>query len=179
MTEHDDTVAGLESELRSLQLRAPSARLMEMLAAELTAAGGSVEARSGRAVVQPVETRWAGWTRIVLPIAAAVVFGVLALHQPSPASLSSTDAMEEARLHSGKVTPQDQPYNTLYKPVRAENWAYDSTDEGVVTLPDGTPARQLRSRYVDTITWSNASSTAQLKWSVPREEIRLIPIRAY
>jgi hypothetical protein len=40
---------------------------------------------------------------------------------------------------------------------------------------DDTSARQVRARYVDTYTWKNPRSNASLKWSVPRDEVRVIP----
>jgi hypothetical protein len=49
-------------------------------------------------------------------------------------------------------------------------------DEGLVTLADGTPARRVRSSYVDTITWKNPRNNASLRWSVPREEVRVVPV---
>jgi hypothetical protein len=45
-----------------------------------------------------------------------------------------------------------------------------------VTLADGTPARRVRQSYVDKITWENPRSNASLVWSVPREEVRVVPV---
>ena len=42
---------------------------------------------------------------------------------------------------------------------------------------DGTPARRVRARYLDTYTWRNPATNASLKWSVPRDEIRVLPAR--
>jgi hypothetical protein len=62
-----------------------------------------------------------------------------------------------------------------FKPVAAQDVLYAARDEGYVRLGDGTPAHRLRESYVDTITWENPSSHASLRWSVPRDEIRVIP----
>ena len=62
------------------------------------------------------------------------------------------------------------------KPVAAENVLISATDEGLVTLEDGTRARRERLQYVDTITWKNARTNASLTWRVPREEVRVVPI---
>lgn len=62
------------------------------------------------------------------------------------------------------------------KPVAAENVLYAASDEGLVTLDDGTTARQERLSYVDTITWKNPLTRASLTWSVPREEVRVVPV---
>jgi len=45
-----------------------------------------------------------------------------------------------------------------------------------VTLDDGTTARRLRQSYLDRITWKNPETNASLVWSVPREEIRVVPV---
>ena len=49
-------------------------------------------------------------------------------------------------------------------------------DEGLVTLEDGTPARRARLQFVDTITWKNPRTNSSLRWSVPREEVRIVPV---
>jgi hypothetical protein len=66
-----------------------------------------------------------------------------------------------------------------YKPVSSEKYVYGSRDDGLVILDDGTTARRLSRRYVDTITWRNPQTNASMRWSVPREEIQVIPISAY
>ena len=45
-----------------------------------------------------------------------------------------------------------------------------------VTLADGTPARRERIQFVDTITWRNPRTNASLTWTVPREEVRVVPV---
>ncbi|WP_415908306.1 hypothetical protein [Oleiharenicola sp. Vm1] len=62
-----------------------------------------------------------------------------------------------------------------YRPVKAANVLYDLQDEGPVLLEDNTPARRIRARYVDTYTWKNPATNASLKWSVPRDEVRVMP----
>ena len=62
-----------------------------------------------------------------------------------------------------------------YRPVKAANVLYDLQDEGPVLLEDNTPARRVRARYVDTYTWKNPATNASFKWSVPRDEVRVLP----
>jgi hypothetical protein len=64
----------------------------------------------------------------------------------------------------------------VLKPVAGENVLYSARDEGLVVLEDGTPARRERLQFVDTITWKNPRTNASLKWTVPREEVRIVPI---
>jgi hypothetical protein len=63
-----------------------------------------------------------------------------------------------------------------FKPVAAENLLVEARDEGYVTLDDGTTARRVRRSYVDTITWQDPRTNASLVWSVPREEVRVVPV---
>jgi hypothetical protein len=74
---------------------------------------------------------------------------------------------------SAPVTATPTP---AYKPVSAENLLYAQSDEGLVTLADGTTARRYRSSYVDTITWKDPRTQASLRWSVPRTEERVVPV---
>jgi hypothetical protein len=37
-----------------------------------------------------------------------------------------------------------------------------------------TLTRRVRARYLDTYTWKNPTTNASLRWSVPRDEIRLV-----
>ena len=66
--------------------------------------------------------------------------------------------------------------DALLKPVAAENVLVSASDEGLVTLEDGTPARRERLQFVDTITWKNPRTNSSLRWSVPREEVRIVPV---
>ena len=102
------------------------------------------------------------WAWAALPLAAALV-GVVLLKDKAAVA---------------PVAPALAPARTLttYKPVSAQNLLYDSRDEGLVTLADGTTARRYRSSYVDTITWKNPGTQASLRWSVPRTEERVVPV---
>jgi hypothetical protein len=88
-----------------------------------------------------------------LPAAAAVAMGIF-LSRSAPSARASA----------------------AFRPVAAENILYATNDEGYVTLEDGTPARRVRTHYVDTITWKNPDGRASLRWTVPREEIRVVPV---
>src|SRR3954469_21743401 len=150
----DNEFEQLEAELKSLPLAAPSAALRERIGRDLAA-----PRRHGPA---PIVWFWAA----ALPAAAALALGIGTtmrrdLSQPT-----------EPR-RSVVVAPGHRP---VLKPIAAENVLYSATDEGLVTLADGTRARRERLNYVDTITWTNPRTNASLKWSVPREEIRVVPV---
>jgi hypothetical protein len=76
-------------------------------------------------------------------------------------------------LNFNNAKPQ---FTAAFKPVAAENLLLDASDEGYTTLADGTPARRVRRSYIDTITWQDPRTNASLTWSVPREEVRVIPV---
>jgi hypothetical protein len=63
------------------------------------------------------------------------------------------------------------------RPVEAQETLQSAREEGWVTLDDGTKARQLRLRYLETVRWSDGHRT--LTWTQPREELRILPVAAY
>jgi hypothetical protein len=164
----DDDLNDLENELRRLRPRAVSPRLLASLTADLDAAAPVTPFRPAEAGVMPI----GDWIRWALPIAAAFVFGVLAARFPQ-----GVDNDRHPGANAGEVVSVDDA--PAYKPVSAEKVVYGARDEGVVILDDGTTARRLSNHYVDTITWRNPRTNASMRWSVPREEIRVIPISAY
>lgn len=99
------------------------------------------------------------WMWSAVPAAAALIIAFTLAQRNALPGVVEADA-----------TPQ-------FRPVSAENVLYSAQDEGPVTLADGTLARRVRSSYVDTITWENPRNNASLRWSVPREEIRIVPVR--
>lgn len=104
---------------------------------------------------------------------------------PAPAFAGTTPAVVETAAPTGRTEPHSATVGEsrmlaavtpdVYRPVKAANLLYDLKDEGPVFLEDSTPARRVRARYVDTYTWRNPATNASLKWSVPREEVRVMP----
>lgn len=146
----DEEIDAFEAELKALVPIAPSRTLEQRIAADLAPA-------SRRAPVW----RWGAFA--ALPVAAAVA---LVLTLPRPTTSTSPAALKP-----------DNPAADVLKPVAAENVLYAARDEGVVTLADGTAARRERLNFVDTITWQNPRTHASLTWSIPREEVRVVPVR--
>ena len=144
----DDDLQQLEAELKNLRPAAPSVALRTRVQRELAPAGSPV-----------ARMRSSWWWLAALPAAAAVAL-VFVLKSRPPAGSGSPVAV---------TTP-------VFKPVTAQNVLYAADDEGLVTLDDGTPARRERLHFVDTITWRNPRTNASLIWSVPREEVRIVPV---
>ena len=175
----DESFQDLESELKSLQLRAPSPRLQArvehgLLTAETPAASGRTRYATATNLTS---WKWFGWRAAGLAAACAVlaVFGLRRISQPVPPD-STIAASPLASVHSPvRSKPVTSGPTDRYQPVAASNVLYDLKDEGLVREGGDAPARRLRYRYLDTYTWKDPRSNASLKWSVPRDEIRVIP----
>jgi hypothetical protein len=157
----DDELQQLEAELKQLEPSAPPRELVARLERELNC--------------EPVRRPLAGlrWLWVALPAAAAIAM-VLVQFSGSPKPILVPLGNTISTAHSLVIAAA--PNETPLKPVAAENVLISATDEGLVTLDDGTQARRERLQYVDTITWKNARTNASLTWRVPREEVRVVPI---
>ncbi len=155
----DDELQQLETELKKLRPVPPPA----VLHARLHQALGPTVARAA-AVAGPGPRSRFPWWWAALPAAAALalVVSLKLRNQPAAAPLSAPAPLAAT--------------GGMFKPVEARNVLFSARDEGLVTLDDGTPARRERLQFVDTITWRNPRTNASLTWSVPREEVRVVPV---
>lgn len=156
----DDELQQLEAELKQLRPLAPSRGLTARIAAELSETGEPVE-----------RTRPQWWAWIVLPAltASAAALALVFFMSPPAAVRPPSAAVAATRPPVPATTP-------AFKPVSAENVLLAAKDEGLVTLADGSAARRVRQSYIDTIVWKDPRSQASLRWSVPREEERVVPV---
>lgn len=150
----DDELQTLEMELKQLRPAQPAPALVCRIEGELVVS---------RRAVWRVPWLWG----IALPVAAAVAVLVLQPWRKPDAARAPTE---------GQRGVAAIPAEPALKPVAMENLLYSAQDEGIVTLTDGTPARRERLQYVDTIIWRNPRTNASLKWTVPREEVRVVPV---
>jgi hypothetical protein len=169
----DEDLKQLEAELKRLRPAAPTRDFLARVARELDAPA-PVVAPARRAT--PLWWLWAG----ALPAAAAlaVMITLAVRHRQSPAV--ATPPVAVVTPSPSKPTPAEEliaESAAAFKPVAAENVLYAARDEGLVTLADGTPARRERLNYVDTITWKDPRTNASVRWTVPREEVRVIPVK--
>jgi hypothetical protein len=169
---HED----LERELRSLPPLAPSADLLQRLERDLSApAGAKPRYRSATTLNS---WKWAGW-QIAAAAAAVAIAGtaaVMRLVLPPPAPEAAPALVANRPAPMPQVVSSTPAGADLYRPVKATNVLYDTADEGLVTLESDLAARRTRYRYVDTITWKNQSGNATVRWSIPREEVRFVPV---
>ncbi|WP_414663984.1 hypothetical protein [Horticoccus sp. 23ND18S-11] len=121
--------------------------------------------------------RWPWWT--AFPVAAALAVVIWQTGRgpvlPGP-NAPEENALAPAVAAGPEARAGSDGGAAGLKPIRVENLLVEASDEGVVTLADGTRARRERLQYVDTIVWKNARTNASLTWSVPREEVRVVPV---
>ena len=140
-----------EAELKRLRPRIPSAELLTRIGRELDPAAAVAPGASHSPHL------WARLRWLAVPLAAAAALALAALWG----------------WRTRSTTPP------VFKPVAATELLYASSDEGEVTLPGGIQARRVRDQYVDTYTWQDPRTRASLQWTVPREEVRVVPIQFY
>jgi hypothetical protein len=172
----DESLQQLEDELKSLRLRAPSPQLVDRLTTELAAETEELAAPVRRYTTASTlrSWQWLGWRAAGLAAAFAVMAGVtfVAL-KPRPVTPPTNQV---AVANPAPVNPVVAPVvRDEFRPVAATNVLYDLKDEGLVNVEGGAPARQVRARYLDTYTWTNPRNNSSLKWSVPRDEVRVLP----
>jgi hypothetical protein len=148
-----DEIDLLEQDLAALRPRAVSRALVTRIAAELDAP----------VVVRPFDPWKASpW---VAAACVALAFGLL----------GRLPVGEHRSPRGADAAAGEQPASLT--PVSARQVLYSSQqDEEILTLDDGRPARRVLDRYVDVITWKDVRTNASVRWSVPREEVRLVPV---
>ncbi|MFZ5497379.1 MAG: hypothetical protein ACOZE5_18840 [Verrucomicrobiota bacterium] len=170
----DESLRELENELKRLTPRGPSPALRTALERELGPAAPAPAVTSVRRYVTATSLRswkWASWTLAGTGVAAVVALLVFLQTDHRPAGgpdsrAAPTPAAEQA--HAAAVAAN------RYEPVQVTSVLYDLQEGDPATLPDRTAGREVRYRYVDTYTWKNPATNASLRWSVPRDEVRLV-----
>jgi hypothetical protein len=176
----DESLQELENELKRLQPRRTSEELRSRLEREL---GAPAAARPRYAAATTLTSwKWFSWQMAAAAaVALTVSLGVWRWQQRTADRAVAPDAMVKSEPVAPKATVPETaivstaPATDSYRPVGAANVLYDLKEDGTVYLNDNTPAQRVRYRYVDTYTWKNPATHASVKWSVPRDEVRVIP----
>lgn len=186
----DTSLQDLENELKALRPRRPSVLLRARVEHELSpSADAARPATAAAPAALPTYTsattlrswQWFSWQMAAAAsVALAVSLAVWHWQSAEPAATRAPEpelaqATPTAAPPATEFQPQALASRDTYRPVKAANVLYDLQDEGPVLLEDNTPARRIRARYVDTYTWKNPATNASLKWSVPRDEVRVMP----
>lgn len=174
----DESLQDLENELKRLSPRRPSSALLGALERELGPAPATAQARPPyRAATTWRSWKWAGWSLAGAMAALLAVAAVYFVRRPAAEPVVGEPA-ELVQVQPAAPAPvADAASRNRYQPVRATSVLYDMEEGGSTTLPDQSEGRQVRYRYVDTYTWRNPATNASLRWSVPREEVRLVKAR--
>jgi len=165
----DESLQELENELKSLQPRRAPARWLNQINRELAAELPASTRPRYASATNLGSWKWLGWRTAGPAVALALVaaVGLVNLRRPVPSEVPALLAAAP-----NPVTPAAVP---AYVPVTASNVLYDLKDEGAVQGEGEALARRVRARYVDTYTWKNPRNNASIKWTVPRDEIRVVP----
>lgn len=168
----DESLQELENELKRLTPRAPSASLLAALERELGPAAAHPTPAPARRYTSATSLRswkWASWSLAGAAAAALLLVFLMSARPPavSPENRVAVTPPVEA------ATPSALTANR-YEPVQASSVLYDLRESEPTLLPDRTEGREVRYRYVDTYTWKNPATNASVRWSVPRDEVRLI-----
>lgn len=183
----DESLQELEDELKRLSPRSPSARLLANIEAGLGAKQESTNfavrtAREGRLIHWP----WLNWRTTALAT-AALAFAAIWFTARRSISISSeivtsqpVAVLDDQTLTVNTAMPTPtvlaaKPVSERYRPVGAASVLYDLREDGTASRTNSSSVRRLRYRYVDTYTWENPTTHASLKWSLPRDEVRVLP----
>ena len=160
----DESLQELENELKRLRPQSLPDTLVQRIEGEL----GPISAPLRYTTATSLRSwKWAGWSLAGAVAAVAVLLGVRGMREPLVTSPAASPVVAIAS------SPAQRAVNR-FEPVKASSVLYDLKEDGAATLPDQTEGRQVRYRYVDTYTWRNPATNASLRWSVPRDEVRLV-----
>jgi len=165
----DETLQELENELKRLTPRRPSPALLQAFERELGHEPTDISAHRQATATNLRSWKWATWSLAGVAAATALVAVVQFNHQSPKAPAPSLATVAPVSAPKTVLNPLNR-----YEPVKATSVLYDLKEDGAATLPDQTEGRQVRYRYVDTYTWKNPATHASLRWSVPRDEVRLV-----
>ena len=163
----DNSLEELENELGRLTPRRPSAGLLDRLEHELGRGSPAPAVPRYPTATSLRSWKWANWSLAGALTAVALLLAMRFTREPAISVPVITPVQVVAAAPA-------VPLANRYQPVKATSVLYDLKEDGTATLPDRTEGRQVRYRYVDTYTWRNPATNASLRWSVPRDEVRVI-----
>lgn len=154
----------IESELRKLRPRKPSAQLLDRIERALSEFDAEVR------IVRPSRFQF-GWLSLGAGLAAAALI-LFFLHVDF-----RTTAQHQVETAAISPPPRRAIANPGLVPAAATQVVYHTSDEGLF-FPSGSqePVRRMRSFTHETLQWRNASTGASLRVSYPTEQVQLIPV---
>jgi hypothetical protein len=171
----DDTLQELENELKRLSPRGPSTALITALERDLGPAPSALSPTRREASATSLRSwKWGSWSLAGVAALVAFVLFVFSGRESAGTRPAETPAPRLAEAGASPEPATEGASPNHYEPVRATSVLYDLHEGAATTLPDRTEGREVRYRYVDTYTWKNPATNASLRWSVPRDEVRLV-----
>ena len=188
----------IENQLRSLSPKDPPVHLTKRIEQGLGEAGNLAVRRfpeENKASADEKKIYDFAPYRFGLGLAASLLFvfigyqlfnGELTVNQ-------STDAPNHAKVTFPVIEDPESPIHGVsvaeleqmsgmpvggWTPIFQER-LLDRIDEGVVSRPSGTPARQVRMQYLDQILWQHPATETRMISTKPRQEIILIDLDLY
>lgn len=185
-----DDFSELERSLRHLRPARVSPRLEQSISAALAQEAPATSVASPRRPARyATATSWTSWKWANWGVAAALGIAAVVGTRHASVDVGPAGRAPVATREAGPVSPGGPVSGASstaadlaargFQPVDALRLLVDTTDEGVVTLADGTPVRRLRERYVDSVTWRQPETNASLVVSLPREDIRFQRLALY
>ena len=172
----DESLQELETELKALRPRGLSPDFVRRVQSDLAAAESAPADRPRYATATNLSSwKWLSWRTAGLAAALAVAAAVVATFPRVLRSAPAAPVASAVAPTPAGPGPQVGAVRDSFQPVAATNVLYDLQAEDLVNGSDQVPVRRVRARYVDTYTWRNPATHASLQWSVPRDEVRIIP----
>jgi hypothetical protein len=168
------SLSQLESELARLRPSAPS-----------PACEAKLEARLSN---RPARIAWQEWRPLAQ--AAAIVLtaicltfwiegGRTAAATSTAANAPSPTPTEPAPVLTAPALLNPVAPTRLLRPSGATQIVLSAEPEGMVQLSDGSYARRIRTRSIQQLEFSEESGASLLSYSVPREDVILVPMDTY
>lgn len=172
---HDD-LTRLEEELMRLRPVAPPQPLEAAIARRMRApvAGAAADTEP---VVFPRRGGWSWLAAAAVAVLAATV--VTLVEQATTESRAERErAADRPVLAKPTERAVDGPGAWSFTAAERSRYILAAEPEGIVELPDGTPARRVRTHSIQTVSYIDGSG-GRLEVAAPREDVILVPLPAY
>jgi hypothetical protein len=175
----DENLVELENELKRLSPRRPSRPMLAAIERDLARrhASGSPGVAVGYSTATTLRGwKWTTWALVGAAAVLALAFTLPAVFEDPKAPGDTPVIARQAEASAAATDIATIAPTTLdrYEPVQASTVLYAMHESSPRTLPDRTEGREVRYRFVDTYTWKNPARNASVRWSVPRDEVRLV-----
>lgn len=121
-----------------------------------------------------IKSNWLRWYMPFGAAAALVLIGAIGAWHLFIHSNSSTTAQVSPDFPSGKNTASAS--SSKFEVTEKVDVLLAAHNESAIAVPGQSPVIRQRETHLDSITWTDASNHATVRWVVPREEIWLTAV---